>query len=68
VRVLREAGHDQSGTWAVFPPEAYDVREELKAELPVPTLELGIQTSYKIRDLLDQDGFVQHGILLLNIE
>lgn len=67
-RILKEAGHDQSGTWAVLPPEAYGVREELEAELPVPILDLGIQTSYKIRDLLDKDGFVQHGILLLNTE
>jgi hypothetical protein len=68
VRILREAGHNHSGIWAFFPPGLRDVREELAANLPVPTLDLELQTSYKIRDLLDQDGFVQRGILLLNMQ
>jgi len=67
VRILREEGHDQSGVWALLPPELYDAGSDLAAELPVPILDLGRQTLHKIRRLLRQDGFAQHGILVLKI-
>lgn len=67
VRILREAGHDQSGVWALPLSEFCDAPGELAAELPVPVLEVERQTSHKIRRLLRQDGFAQHGILILKM-
>ena len=67
VRILREEGHDQSGVWALLPPELYGTGGDLAAELPVPILDLGRQTLHKIRRLLRQDGFAQHGILVLKM-
>ena len=63
VKILREDGHNQSGVWALLPPEGGD----LAAELPIPILDLEHQTLHKIRRLLLQDGFTQNGILILNI-
>jgi len=67
VEVIREDGHNQSGVWALLPPEIYyDAGGDLlTAELPTPTLDLERQTLHKIRRL--QDGFTQNGILILNI-
>ena len=64
VRILREDGHDQSGVWALLPPESCD----LAAELPIPVLDPGRQTLHKISRLLLQDGFAQRGILILKID
>ena len=68
VRILREDGHDQSGVWALLPPELYEAEGDLAAELPIPILDLERQTLQKIRRLLLQDGFAQNGILILNIQ
>jgi len=67
VKILREDGHNQSGIWALLPPEIYDAGSDLAAELPVPVLDLERQTSHKIKRLLLQDGFTQNGIIILNI-
>jgi len=67
VKILREDGHNQSGVWALLPPEIYDAGGDLAAELPIPVLDLERQTSQKIKRLLLQDGFTQNGILILNI-
>jgi len=67
VKILREDGHNQSGVWALLPPEVYDAGGDLAAELPIPILDLERQTLHKIRRLLLQDGFTQNGILILNI-
>ena len=67
VRILREDGHDQSGVWALPPPEFYDAVGDLAAELPVPVLELKRQTSYEVGRLLRRDGFTQNGILILKM-
>ena len=64
---LREDNCDQTGTCVLVPPEVYDNIGDLTAEIPVPTLCLGTQTSREIRRLLHQDGLVQPGILILNI-
>lgn len=67
MRILSEDGYNQSGVWAVIPPELSDAGGDLAAELPVPILELGRQTLQKVRRLLRQDGFGQNGILVLNM-
>lgn len=67
VKILREDGHNQSGVWALLPPEIYDAGGDLAAELPIPVLDLESQTLQKIKRLLLQDGFTQNGILILNI-
>ena len=67
VKILQEDGHNQSGVWALLPPEIYDAGGDLAAELPIPVLDLERQTSQKIKRLLLQDGFARNGILILNI-
>lgn len=68
VRILREDGHDQSGVWALLPPESCNVAGDLAADLPIPVLDPGRQTLHKISHLLLQDGFAQHGILVLKMD
>jgi hypothetical protein len=68
MRIIREDGHNQSGIWALLPPELCDgARGDLAAELPIPILDLGRQTSQKIERILRRDGFPQHGILVLKM-
>lgn len=66
--ILREDDCDQSGTCIlILPDDVYDLRRDLAAELHVPVLDLGTQTSHKIQRLLSQHGFTQPGILILRI-
>ena len=67
VNVLREDGYKQSGTWILLPPEISEARDDLAPVLPAPILDLGIQTSHKIRCLLRREGFNQRGILVLKM-